>query len=96
MPLYEYYCEKCDKVFEALRSIRESAGSAPCPDCGGEAQRIMPTTFASMSFKQGYSQRVPFHHRPVRSLGEKPRTIAPVKGRTGRKGAKAKAREGEG
>ena len=24
MPLYEYYCEKCDEVFEALRSVSAS------------------------------------------------------------------------
>jgi len=96
MPLYEYYCTKCDKVFESLRSIRESDVPAPCPQCDSQAERIMPTTFASMSFKQGYAQRVPFHHRPVRSQEEKPRTIAPVKGKGGGKGTKGKAREGEG
>jgi hypothetical protein len=31
-----------------------------------------------MSFKQGYAQRVPYHHRPVRT-GAPARTIARVK-----------------
>ncbi len=78
MPLYEYYCRKCDKVFETLRSLRQSEQPAPCPACGREAQRIMPTSFAPMSFKQGWAQRVPFHHRPIRAVEPK-RAIAPVK-----------------
>ena len=78
MPLYEYYCENCDDVFEALRSVSASEESTPCAKCGREADRIMPTTFASMSRKEGWAQRVPYHHRPVRT-GEPARTIARVK-----------------
>jgi putative FmdB family regulatory protein len=80
MPLYEYYCDHCDEVFEALRSVTASEEPAPCPRCAAESDRIMPTTFASMSFKQGYAQRVPYHHRPVRK-GAPARTIARVKPR---------------
>jgi putative FmdB family regulatory protein len=88
MPLYEYYCERCDKVFEALRSLRQSDQPSPCPVCGRDADRIMPTSFASMSRKQGWAQRVPFHHRPIRAMEPK-RTIAPVKP----KGAKKRSRK---
>lgn len=80
MPLYEYYCESCDEVFEALRSVSASEESTRCPKCSGEADRIMPTTFASMSRREGWAQRVPYHHRPVRP-GEPARTIARVKPR---------------
>ncbi|HEU4759961.1 MAG TPA: zinc ribbon domain-containing protein [Dehalococcoidia bacterium] len=95
MPLYEYYCEKCDTVFEALRPLRDSDAPAPCPTCGRDAARIMPTTFASMSFNQGYAQRVPFHHRPIRSAADKPKTIAPVRSKA-RKGSRRKSGKGEG
>lgn len=78
MPLYEYHCKKCDSVFEALRSVRDSQEPAPCPLCGREAARIMPTTFASMSRSDGWKQRVPFHHSPVRTAAEKT-AVAPVK-----------------
>jgi putative FmdB family regulatory protein len=77
MPIYEYYCEHCDKVFEALRSIAASAERRPCPDCGRPADRIMPTTVATRSFQGGWSQRVPFHHSPVRA-GEPKKAIARV------------------
>ena len=84
MPLYEYYCESCDKVFETLRRLGESGEPAPCPDCARDAERIMPTTFASMVVKQGWSQRAPFHHGPVRA-DEAKRPIAPVKPKAVRK-----------
>jgi len=78
MPIYEYYCEKEDKVFEALGSIARSDAPAKCPTCGKQADRIMPTTFASLSRVKGLKERVPFHHHPVRNEGEV-RTIARVK-----------------
>lgn len=81
MPLYEYFCEKCDKVFEALGSMRHSEDPTSCPKCGANADRIMPTTFASMAHKGGWARRVPFHHHRVR--GDQPKTaIAKVKGLT--------------
>ncbi len=93
MPLYEYYCESCDKVFERLRAISDSEKPAACPDCAGEAERIMPTTFAPMSFRQGWAQRVPFHHHPVRADEPKkpialvrPKARKPVRGRPRQKG----------
>jgi putative FmdB family regulatory protein len=78
MPIYEYYCEKDKKVFEALGAIARSDAPSKCPKCGGSAYRIMPTTFASMVRVKGLRERVPFHHHPVRNETEK-RTIAPVK-----------------
>ena len=90
MPLYEYHCEKCDKVFEALRSLRESDAAVPCPECGRDAERIMPTSFSAMSWNKGYAQRVPFHQRPVRSVKPKKSTVAPVKAKAiSKRGGKA-------
>ena len=34
MPLYEYYCDKDDSVFEALKSFSASDKPAKCPKCG--------------------------------------------------------------
>jgi len=38
MPVYEYKCEKCNKVFEILASIREKEKGlkAVCPKCKGK------------------------------------------------------------
>ena len=90
MPLYEYYCERCDKLFEALRSLRESGAAIPCPECGRDAARIMPTSFSAMSSGKGYPQRVPFHQKPVRNVMPKKSTIAPVKAKSNRSAKAAK------
>ena len=67
MPLYEYYCDSCDGVFEELRSMRESSEPAPCPLCDHDSQRIMPTSFAAFTFRDGMARRIPddfkyWHH----------------------------------
>ena len=78
MPIYEYYCDKCAQVFDALGSIAASDRPAKCPKCSASADRIMPTTFATMSRRQGLRERVPFHHHDVRTEAQKP-PIARVK-----------------
>jgi putative FmdB family regulatory protein len=59
MPLYEYYCEHCNGVFELLRTMRESGEAASCPLCDGDSQRIMPTSFAAFTFRDGMPRRIP-------------------------------------
>lgn len=59
MPLYEYYCDPCNGVFEALRSIKESSEPAPCPVCSRESPRMMPTSFAAFTYRDGYPRRIP-------------------------------------
>jgi putative FmdB family regulatory protein len=88
MPLYEYYCEKDDKVFEALASIAKRDVPVRCPTCGRAADRLMPTTVATMSRVKGLVERVPFHHHDVRT-GKKKRTIARVKAKATRNGTDA-------
>ena len=31
MPVYEYLCEDCEGVFEAVRPMKESQEPEPCP-----------------------------------------------------------------
>jgi putative FmdB family regulatory protein len=59
MPLYEYYCEPCNGIFEELRPIREASDPVPCPQCHKDAKRIMPTSFAAFTFREGYPRRIP-------------------------------------
>lgn len=59
MPLYEYYCEPCHGIFEELRPMREATEPVPCPECFKDAQRIMPTSFAAFTFREGYPRRIP-------------------------------------
>jgi putative FmdB family regulatory protein len=75
MPLYEYYCQGCDGVFEELRSMRESSEPAPCPLCDRDSLRIMPTSFSAFTFRDGMPRRIPddftyWHHdgRKVKTM----------------------------
>jgi len=58
MPLYEYYCEACNAIYEALRPIREAALPVPCPECSRDGRRIM-STFTAFSYRDGYPRRLP-------------------------------------
>lgn len=74
MPLYEYYCEPCNGIFEELRPMRESSEPVPCPQCYKDSPRIMPTSFAAFTFREGYPRRIPddgkYYH-----LGKKVSTL---------------------
>ena len=59
MPVYEYYCQHCDGIFEVLRSMREASYPQPCPVCDRDGQRIMPTSFMAFTFRDGYPRRIP-------------------------------------
>ena len=58
MPLYEYYCERCDGIYEAIRPMREASLPVPCPQCSGDGQRIM-SSFSAFTFRDGYPRRLP-------------------------------------
>lgn len=59
MPIYEYYCEHCDGVFELLRSASRVSESGQCPVCDAEARRIMPTEFEAFTFRDGAPRHIP-------------------------------------
>lgn len=59
MPVYEYYCKPCDGIYEALRPMREASDPVPCPECDRDGSRIMPTSFAAFTFREGYPRRLP-------------------------------------
>jgi putative FmdB family regulatory protein len=59
MPVYEYYCNHCDGIFEAVRPMREASEAWPCPACEREGSRIMPTSFAAFTLREGYPRKLP-------------------------------------
>jgi len=59
MPLYEYFCQPCNGIFEELRPMSEATDPVPCPECYKDAARIMPTSFAAFTFREGYPRRIP-------------------------------------
>lgn len=48
MPIYEYECERCQKVFETL--VLSPSERVTCPHCGGEdLKRVMSVCAISTS-----------------------------------------------
>jgi putative FmdB family regulatory protein len=43
MPMYEYKCDECGRVFSELRKIADREKPIDCPDCGGKGRVIMST-----------------------------------------------------
>lgn len=42
MPLYEYRCRQCEKLFDRLERASDPRDGT-CPDCGGAATRLLGT-----------------------------------------------------
>ena len=53
MPVYEYSCVKCDKRFEALRSMSQMNAPIECPRCGAAGAKKAISTFAAISRDAG-------------------------------------------
>lgn len=43
MPIYEYECQKCEKVHEVMQKFTDPP-QTKCPDCGGPITKIMSRT----------------------------------------------------
>ena len=59
MPIYEYYCEDCNGVFEKLRPVRDAAKPQSCPECDEDAARIVSSTFTAFTLRDGLPRRLP-------------------------------------
>ncbi len=59
MPLYEYYCEHCNGVFELIRPVRQAAQPQPCPECDEDAKRILSKEWAAFIYRDGMPRRLP-------------------------------------
>jgi len=47
MPIYEYQCRKCEKIFERFQRMGEGGESLVCPYCGEERPEKMISSFSS-------------------------------------------------
>jgi putative FmdB family regulatory protein len=43
MPLYEYKCDTCEKIFEEMQKFSDPALTA-CPTCNSPVQKLMSMT----------------------------------------------------
>jgi len=58
MPVYEYGCEKCGLVFEAMQKFSD-APLTECKSCGGPVKKLISQTGFALKgggwYQQGYS-----------------------------------------
>jgi putative FmdB family regulatory protein len=47
MPLYEYHCRNCGKIFELLRRMQDADSDVECPRCHAEKIERQFSTFAT-------------------------------------------------
>ncbi|MFA5515765.1 MAG: zinc ribbon domain-containing protein [Desulfuromonadales bacterium] len=60
MPVYEYQCEKCHLVFEAMQKFSDPPLDA-CRACGGAVKKLISQTAFSLKgdgwYQQGYTTK---------------------------------------
>jgi putative FmdB family regulatory protein len=47
MPLYEYECQKCGRLFDARHGIDEGDSEVRCPTCGARDPKRVFSRFAT-------------------------------------------------
>lgn len=54
MPLFEYQCKNCGRVFEVFTQRRKPAGQPKCRACGkADAERVLSSFSGKMSDSSG-------------------------------------------
>ncbi|MDM8000133.1 MAG: zinc ribbon domain-containing protein [Dehalococcoidia bacterium] len=53
MPLYEYECQKCGRLFDARRGVDEDEAKIECPTCGARNARRVFSRFSTKSSPDG-------------------------------------------
>ena len=48
MPLYEYECQMCGRLFDTRRGIDESDAGIECPTCGAKEAKKVFSRFATV------------------------------------------------
>lgn len=49
MPIFEYQCQECGRIFEKFQIVRQNAVLPPCPQCQATETRQLLSRFSSPS-----------------------------------------------
>jgi putative FmdB family regulatory protein len=53
MPIYEYFCEACNKAFEAVLTLHEhDTETIVCPNCNSDKVHQMAAAFTAVTSKK--------------------------------------------
>jgi putative FmdB family regulatory protein len=47
MPIYEYRCRKCGRIFEKIQKVEEGGDLLKCPSCGEQKPEKILSSFCS-------------------------------------------------
>lgn len=54
MPIYEFKCKSCEKVFEELVPMNTEGDRLKCPQCGNVGARRLISAFAAHGLENGH------------------------------------------
>jgi putative FmdB family regulatory protein len=66
MPIYEYYCSKCQREFEIMRPISAANKPAPCPTCGAKGEKLVSACGSKVDFYIRPSAKPPFREHKAK------------------------------
>ena len=71
MPIYEYFCRKCQKEFELMLPICDMDKKALCPDCGGKGERLVSPCASKLGFYVRVPEGRPFRQHAARKTAKR-------------------------
>jgi len=86
MPIYEYECSTCDKVFEVQQRISDDPLST-CPECGGDVKKLVSMSSFQLKgsgwYSDGYSSASSGKDTESTSPAKESKTTPPCQGGEG-------------
>ena len=86
MPVYEYECPACEKVFEVQQRISDDPLKT-CPDCGGEVKKLVSMSSFHLKgggwYSDGYSSKTNTAGKEEKKSKPAKDTAPPCKGGEG-------------
>lgn len=65
--LYEYECVRCVKTFEVVKSLKNFTTTETCPECGGDARKIISSRQAALGWEPYFDK---IQNREFRTRGQ--------------------------
>jgi putative FmdB family regulatory protein len=71
MPLYEYHCSKCGKIFEVMQKFSDAALTVH-EECGGQVERLISASAFQFKGSGWYATDYAKGHNSSKSEGKEP------------------------